>query len=119
MRHENLRLYLNNMCGRILLLAMLDKKINLNYKTMVQELKTKAAKFNPQHKEGKVATAIEEQTSKLPSDTFLWASITAMAASLTLKALKKDHVALFVGQWAAPFLLLGVYNKLVKLEGHD
>lgn len=25
-------------------------------------------------KEGRVARAIEEQTSKLPSDTFLWAS---------------------------------------------
>jgi hypothetical protein len=24
-----------------------------------------------------------------------------------------------VGQWAAPFLLLGIYNKLIKLEGHD
>jgi hypothetical protein len=42
-----------------------------------------------------------------------------MAASLTLKAFKKDHLALFVGQWAAPFLLLGIYNKIVKVEGHD
>jgi hypothetical protein len=24
-----------------------------------------------------------------------------------------------VGQWAPSFLLLGLYNKLVKLEGHD
>jgi hypothetical protein len=42
-----------------------------------------------------------------------------MAASLTLKISAKKHTALFVGQWAAPFLLLGIYNKLVKLEGHD
>lgn len=69
--------------------------------------------------EGKVATAIEEQTSKLPSDLFLWTALGAMAASLTLKILTKKHTSLFVGQWAAPFLLLGVYNKLVKLEGHD
>jgi len=74
---------------------------------------------NPEHKEGPVATAIEEQTAKLPSDTFLWAAIGSMAASLTLKAFSKNHTALFVGQWAAPFLLLGIYNKLVKLEGHD
>ena len=26
---------------------------------------------------------------------------------------------LFVGQWAAPFLLIGVYNKLVKVAGSD
>jgi hypothetical protein len=69
--------------------------------------------------EGKVATAIEEQTAKLPSDLFLWAALGSMAASLTLKCMAKKHTALFVGQWAAPFLLLGIYNKLVKLEGHD
>jgi hypothetical protein len=69
--------------------------------------------------EGKVAAAIEEQTAKLPSDLFLWAALGSMAASLTLKFIAKKHTALFVGQWAAPFLLLGIYNKLVKLEGHD
>ena len=72
-----------------------------------------------QHSEGPVANAIEEQTAKLPSDLFLWASLAAMGVSLTLKCLGKRHNALFVGQWAAPFLLLGVYNKIVKTEGHD
>jgi hypothetical protein len=71
------------------------------------------------HSEGPVAKAIEKQTSKLPSDLFLWAALGSMAASATLKILAKDKTALFVGQWAAPFLLLGVYNKLVKLEGSD
>jgi hypothetical protein len=75
--------------------------------------------FNPEHGEGKVAEAIEEQTAKLPSDLFLWAALASMGASLTLKIMDRKHTALFVGQWAAPFLLLGVYNKLVKLEGHD
>ncbi|KAA8485286.1 hypothetical protein BDE36_2176 [Arcticibacter tournemirensis] len=77
------------------------------------------ANFNPQHSEGKVATAIEEQTAKVPSDVFLWASLASMGVSLTLKCLGKKHTALFVGQWAAPFLLLGIYNKIVKVEGHD
>lgn len=71
------------------------------------------------HSEGPVAKAIENQTSKLPSDVFLWAALGSMAASATLKCLGKDKSALFVGQWAAPFLLLGVYNKIVKTEGHD
>lgn len=75
---------------------------------------------NNNKNEGPVATAIEEQTAKIPSDVFLWAALGSMAVSLTLKFFKsKQHSALFVGQWAAPFLLLGVYNKLVKLEGHD
>jgi len=78
-----------------------------------------AEENNEQHSEGKVAKAIEQQTSKLPSDIFLWAALGSMGVSLTLKIMQKKHTALFVGQWAAPFLLLGIYNKLVKLEGHD
>jgi hypothetical protein len=71
------------------------------------------------HSEGKVAKAIEQQTAKLPSDLFLWAAVGSMAVSATLKIFKKNHTALFVGQWAAPFLLLGIYNKIVKVEGSD
>ncbi len=74
---------------------------------------------NTEHKEGEVAKSIEEQTAKLPSDLFLWAALGSMAVSATLKIMKKQHTSLFVGQWAAPFLLLGLYNKLVKLEGSD
>lgn len=87
--------------------------------TELETLAAKAADFNTEHKEGPVAKAIEEQTAKLPSDIFLWASVGAMAGALALKIARKDHLALFLGQWAAPFLLLGVYNKLVKLEGHS
>lgn len=71
------------------------------------------------HTEGMTAKAIEEQTSKLPSDLFLYGSLAAMGTSLALKCLGKKHTALFVGQWASPFLLLGIYNKLVKQQGHD
>ena len=88
---------------------------------VVDNLKTEAEKIanNENHLEGPIAKAIETQTAKLPSDTFLWAALGSMAVSLSLKLMKKDHQALFVGQWAAPFLLLGLYNKIVKLEGHD
>jgi hypothetical protein len=74
---------------------------------------------NPEHQEGKVATAIEEQTAKIPSDVFLWAALGSMAISLSLKLGGSKHTSLFIGQLASPFLLLGIYNKLVKLEGHD
>lgn len=71
------------------------------------------------HSEGSVAKAIEQQTAKLPSDLFLWAALGSMAASATLKIMGKDKTALFVGQWASPFLILGLYNKVVKVEGSD
>ena len=84
-----------------------------------QELKDKAESFNPEYKEGPVAAGIEKYTAKLPSDLFLWAALGSMAISATLKIMKKDEEALFVGQWPAPFLLLGLYNKLVKMEGFE
>jgi len=71
------------------------------------------------HSEGFLAKSIEEQTAKLPSDTFLWLAFGSIAASLTLKISGRDKDALFVGQWAPTFLLLGVCNKLVKQLGSD
>ena len=84
-----------------------------------EKVKSKMDKVNPEKKEGSVATAIEEQTAKLPSDTFLWASLGVMAVSLTLKLLKRDEASQFIGMWAQSFLLFGIYNKLVKQLGHD
>jgi hypothetical protein len=42
-----------------------------------------------------------------------------MAISVSFKVAKRNDMALFVGQWAAPFLILGIYNKLVKIHGSD
>jgi hypothetical protein len=84
-----------------------------------REIKQKVENFNPNKEEGPVAAAIEEYTSRIPSDVYLWAALGSMAVSATLKVLRKDEEALFVGQWAPSFLLLGVYNKLVKQLGTD
>ena len=69
--------------------------------------------------EGPVARTIEQQTAKLPSDIFLWAALASIATSLVLQILDRKHNALFVGQWAPTFLLLGIYNKVVKQLGSD
>jgi hypothetical protein len=71
------------------------------------------------HREGFVARSIEAQTAKLPSDTWLWAAFGSIGLSLYFKAVGEDNKALFVGHWAPTFLLLGLYNKLVKLQGSD
>ena len=72
-----------------------------------------------QHAEGTVARTIEQQTAKLPSDTFLWAAVGAMGASAVFQLIGKKHASLFVGDWVAPLLLFGVYNKIVKTQGSD
>ena len=70
-------------------------------------------------REGKMTKEVEKQTSKIPSGLFFSAGVASMGVSLTLKLMNRSKSALFVGQWAAPFLIIGLYNKLVKLEGHD
>ena len=69
--------------------------------------------------EGRIAKTIEDQTSKLPSDAFLWMAVGAMTASATLQMMGNKHVSLFIGQWAPTFLIFGLYNKLVKQLGSD
>lgn len=69
--------------------------------------------------EGPLARTLEEQTSRLPSDVWLWAAGGSIAASLLLQASGEKQRALFVGNWAPTFLLLGIYNKLVKLHGSE
>jgi hypothetical protein len=69
--------------------------------------------------EGTIAKSIERQTSKLPSDTFLWAAVGCMATSATLQMTGNKHASLFVGQWAPTLLIMGLYNKLVKQLGSD
>ena len=39
----------------------------------------------PEHTEGQIVRTIEEQTAKLPSDTFLWAALGSMALSAALQ----------------------------------
>jgi hypothetical protein len=71
------------------------------------------------HREGPIAKTIEQQTAKLPSDWFLWAAVGSIATSLTLQMSGKKQASTFVGQWAPTFLILGLYNKLVKQLGSD
>jgi hypothetical protein len=70
-------------------------------------------------REDNVTGMIESQTSRMPSSLFLGLAIGSMGASLVLKIVGKDDWALFVGQWAAPFLIMGNYNKMVKQHGSD
>jgi hypothetical protein len=72
-----------------------------------------------QASEDRVTGVIERQTSMVPSSLFLGLALGSMAVSAFLKMSGKNHWALFVGQWAAPFLIMGNYNKMVKQHGSD
>lgn len=69
--------------------------------------------------EGRVAKAIEARAARLPSDVFLWAAAGSIGLSMAMRITGRKDASNFVGQWAPTFLILGLYNKLVKLAGHD
>ena len=70
-------------------------------------------------REDPITGSIESQTSKIPSSGYLALALGSMAASAILKIAGRDDWSLFVGQWAPSFLIIGVYNKLVKQHGSD
>ncbi len=71
------------------------------------------------HREGPIARQIEEQTAEIPSDAFLWAAGGAAAVSFLLQLAGRQKTSNFIAAWTPTILICGVYNKLVKLAGHD
>lgn len=90
---------------------------------MEPRIKTADEELEPlEQKEGRVARAIERRTSRLPSDLWLWASGSSMLVSLGLQLSgkrKTKQISSFIGQWAPTLLIFGLYNKIVKVAGHD
>jgi hypothetical protein len=74
-----------------------------------------------QAQEDQFTSAIEQYTAPIPSSAYLGLAVASILASVTINAVQKEKAnpALFVGQWVAPFLLLGIYNKMVKQHGSD
>lgn len=71
-------------------------------------------------KEGELTKRIEDVTAKVPSVSYLALALGSMALSAGLAAFtQRKALANFVGLWVPSFMLIGIYNKLVKLEGHD
>ena len=72
-----------------------------------------------EHREGTIARSIEQQTAKLPSDIWLWAACGAIGTSLGFELAGKKDLSRFFGQWVPTFLLVGLYNKIVKEHGSE
>lgn len=69
--------------------------------------------------EGTTTKMIEQQTAQIPSIAYLGIAIGAMAVSWILLLAGKKNVANFIGQWVPSVLIMGLYNKLVKVEGSE
>jgi hypothetical protein len=72
-----------------------------------------------EHDEGRMTKEIEYYTNQIPSGTYLSLAIGSIGLSLALQLTGRKHAANFVGQWVPTILLLGLYNKMVKLHGSE
>ena len=82
----------------------------------------KTSTFDPhtdKPEEGPVAKKIEHQTQRIPSDIFLWSALGFFGLSVAMQSAGRKHSSLLLSQLAPTFLLLGIYNKLVKVAGSD
>lgn len=69
--------------------------------------------------EGTITKRIEAYTSAVPSGAYLSLAVGSIGLSLALQLTGRKEAATFVGQWVPTILILGLYNKLVKLESSE
>ena len=72
-----------------------------------------------QQGEGELTKQIEHYTSQVPSGVYLSLAIGSIALSAILHAAGRKNDSQFVGHWVPTILLLGLYNKFVKVEGSE
>lgn len=72
-----------------------------------------------QIREGDLTRTIEEQTAKIPSINWLGLAVGSMVVSFVAAIFfKRRGLGTFIGLWAPSLMLIGVYNKIVKLEAN-
>lgn len=69
--------------------------------------------------EGRIARGIERQTSRIPSDVFLWSALSVLGLGFLMQLRERRDSGIMVSQLAPVLLILGLYNKLVKIGGHE
>jgi hypothetical protein len=74
---------------------------------------------SPRPTEDEFTKTVESYTAAIPSSGYLAVAIAAMGLSLACQVAGRGKWGNFIAQWAPTWLIIGLYNKLVKLEGHD
>ena len=73
----------------------------------------------PTPTEDEFTKTLERYTAQIPSSAFLAVGVGAMGLSLVSQLSGRGKWGNFIAQWVPTIIAMGVYNKLVKLEGHD
>ena len=75
--------------------------------------------MEPRPTEDQFTKTIESYTAAVPSTGYLAVAIGAMGLSLACQVAGRGKWGNFIAQWVPTWLIIGLYNKLVKVEGHD
>jgi len=65
--------------------------------------------------EGKTTSTIDQATGRVPSVAYLGLAVASMAVSAVLVLRGRKQLGNFIGQWAPSILVMGLYNKLLKV----
>jgi len=69
--------------------------------------------------EDQITKSVEAYTAAIPTSSYLGVAAGAMALSLICQVTGRGKWGNFIAQWVPTWLMFGVYNKLLKLEGHE
>lgn len=75
--------------------------------------------MEPRPTEDQFTKTIETYTAAVSSSGYLAIATGAFGISLACQLAGTGKWGNFIAQWAPTWLLIGLYNKLVKLEGDD
>jgi hypothetical protein len=75
--------------------------------------------LRPDVTEDEVTKSIERYTAAMPSSAYLAVALGAIGLALVAQLGGKGKWGNFIAQWVPTWLILGLYNKVVKTEGHD
>lgn len=70
-------------------------------------------------REGGTTKMIESYTAQVPSGAYLTLALGSMGLSLLMMLTGRKEAANFIGQWVPTLLIVGLYNKLVKVQGSE
>ena len=81
--------------------------------------KSAAQRRHPELRKTNLQKTVEAYTAAIPSSAYLGVAVGAMGLSLLCQMTGRGKWGNFIAQWVPTLLIIGLYNKVVKVEGHD
>jgi len=80
---------------------------------------TQIGVHSPKPTEDEFTKTVEEYAASIPSSAYLGVAVAAMGVSFLCQVAGRGKWGNFIAQWVPTWLIIGLYNKVVKVQGHD